>query len=819
MKCFLVLSFSILFSISLKAQNKDNGQITGKVVDSISKIPVDYATVSLFKAGDINPFNGATTDPKGNFVIDQLPVGEYNIVVDFIGYQRKTITHIHIVSDAPRVSLGNILFSPVAKQLQGVTITGDKSTIENKIDRIVYNTGNDLTSQGGVALDVLKKVPQVSVDVDGNVEVQGDANILFLINGKPSSIFGASLADALQSIPASQIKSIEVLTSPGAKYDASGTGGIINIILKESKVEGINGTINLSAGTRTENGSFNLNAHKGNFGASAFFSGNEQLNSTTINTVNRTSANSTNDTFSHLTQNGNNAFKRTGYQSGASIDWNISPKDELTATFGYNHFGNNSNIQTSQLQATTDGAGGAFPNISSINNSGSRFSANTTDFSLAYKKTFKTKGQELDILSTSTFGNNKTDFSQQQDYLTAGYPPSGLISDNPGTDKETDISVDYTQPVSKNFTLETGAKAVIEDISNSIVTDTLLENGSYILNSNQTDGYTYNRNIFAYYLASTFSLFNNFIDGKAGLRYEYTSTTADFPNTYIPGYGILAPSFVLQHKLSKDQSLKFSFSYRIQRANYGDLNPFYNITDPHNISTGNPTLKPEQGHNYEFGYNRTFAKGASIFVAAIYRHNVNDIQSYTTYYSQLNIDGVTYSDVSLTQRANVGSEVTAGSNIYISIPVTGKFSLRSNMLYADRITDNPGFPQTQGFMCRVNLNASYDFGHDFAAEVFGNYRSSLRTFQGYSPSFSFYNIAVRKQLFNKKASIGLTATDPFNKYVVQTATTSGSNFNQTYTRQVPYRSFGISMSYKFGKLEFKKDKEKQYDNAPVPVEN
>src|SRR3982751_2382796 len=163
--------------------------------------------------------------------------------------------------------------------LQNVIVTGSTKLIDNRIDKLVFNAEKDITSQTGVATDVLKKVPQVSVDVDGNVELAGSSSIRFLINGKPSTAFGSSITDVLQSIPASQIKSIEVITNPGAKYDAQGLGGIINIILKKSTAQGINGNLSLSAGTRADNGSFNFNARKGTFGINAFFSGNARLTS------------------------------------------------------------------------------------------------------------------------------------------------------------------------------------------------------------------------------------------------------------------------------------------------------------------------------------------------------------------------------------------------------------------------------------------------------------------------------------------------------------------------------------------------------------
>jgi ferric enterobactin receptor len=821
MKNILFLFFLLTTALSLKAQtggphigpNDDKGKITGTITDSVTKQAVDYATVSIYKQGNPSPFNGASTDINGNFTIEDISPGDYKITVDFLGYKRHTVAHVIISSSNKNVSLGTILLAPAQSQLKEVTITAHAATVENKIDKLVYNPGNDLTTQGGLALDVLQKVPMVSVDINGNVELMGNTNIQFLINGKPSTIFGSSITDALQAIPASQIKSIEVITNPGAKYDASGTGGIINIILKDNNIQGVNGSVNLSAGTRLENGSFNINAKKGKIGVSAFFSGNENLTSATPSSGNRTS--SAGDTTTSLNQKGVSNFKRSGYRSGFSLNWDITPKDALTASVNFNHFGNNSNGYTNNYQTTYQNNFALDTN--SINHSTSRFSDNSTDFSLFYKKTFRNKDQELDVLFNQSSGSNTNDYTQEQDYTNVTFPTSGSIGSNPGTDKETDISIDYTQPVTKNFTIETGAKATIENISNSVVTQTLTD-GIYEPNPFQTYSFNYGRKIFAYYLSATFSLFNNFIDGKAGLRDEYTNSSSDFPNTTIPSYNILAPSFVLSHKLDKTESIKFSYSYRLQRPGYNQLNPFYNISDPHNISTGDPDLKPEFGHNFELGYNKSFSDGANIYVAGFYRYNTNDLQSFTTFYPNLKIGDTTYTNVSLTQQYNIGREVNEGVNLFGSLPV-GKLTFRSNMFFADRITSNPGSPEVSGFAYRINLNASYEFAKDLAAEFFINYRSSQRTIQGTNPGFVFYNFAVRKQIFNKKASIGITAANPFNEYVNVQSTTYGPNFNQTSLRQIPLQSFGISLTYKFGKLEFKKDKDQQDNSTPTPDDN
>ena len=210
---------------------------------------------------------------------------------------------------------------------------------------------------------------------------------------------------------------------------------------------------------------------------------------------------------------------------------------------------------------------------------------------------------------------------------------------------------------------------------------------------------------------------------------------------------------------------------------------------------------------------KSFSNGANIYVAGFYRYNTDDIQSFTTFYPSLKIGDTTYNNVSLTQRYNIGREDNEGVNLFASLP-TGKLSFRTNMFFADRITIEPGLPNTSGFFYRLNLNTSYEFSKDLAAEFFINYRSSQRTIQGTNPGFLFYNFAIRKQIFNKKASIGLTAANPFNQYVNVNQTVYGPNFNQNSLRQIPLRSFGINIIYKFGKLEFKKDKEQQDNNVP-----
>ena len=802
MRIIIIITTLFCMLIATAQTNTNKGKITGKVIDATTRLPVDFATITVFKIGVTNPINGISADQNGNFTINNIPEGEYKVTADFIGYKTYVIDKVTINSKVTTVSLGTILLNTSQIQLDEVTIVKNAPIIQNKIDKLVYNAANDLTGQGGVVIDILKKVPMVSVDIDGNVELQGNSNIRFLINGKPSSIFGASLNDALQSIPASQIKSIEVITSPGAKYDANGTGGIINIVLKDSKIQGINGSVNLSGGTRLENGSLNLNARKGNFGIGVFFSGNKQLNTITKNTTDRVTYSSAKDTITNLYLKGESPFTRNSYQTGVNFNWSITPKDELTATMGYDHFENTGTGATNQEQLSSLADGTVFSDIINNRNSVSNFSNNATDISVGYKKTFEKEDRELEVTYSTSYGKNRTNAAQLTDF--GGNPTSGLRSYNPGKDHETNIAVDYVEPLSKGFTIETGAKVVLENLNNNVVTDTLSNNGTYVNNAGQTYGFIYKRNIYAAYLSSSFELFHSFLNGKAGLRYERTNTTANFTGNNIPRYDTFAPSFTIQHKIGEHQSVKFAYSYRIERPDYEDLNPFFNISDPHNISTGNPLLKPEIGNRYELGYSKTFDKGGNIYFSGYYRYNTEDIQPLTSYYALFNANGTDYSNVTVTQRYNIGTQTTIGASIFGSVPLTKALNIRSNIDFGERKNSSPGLTTSSSFTYRINLNASYLFANNLTAELFGNYRSSQKNIQSTRPSSFSYNLAVKKLFLNKNASIGLTAANPFNRYLNQKSTSYGANYDQINIRQVPVQSFGIILSYKFGKLDFKK---------------
>ena len=287
MKRFYILIIIIFSFIEANAQFGGGGstivgRISGTVIDSVTKKPMDYVPVGLYRLGAKSPITGVVTDEKGNFRLDGVHPGSYQISVEFIGYTKKIVSPVTTTDGKPDINLGNIRLRSATTSLKEVTITGTAPLIENRIDKIVYNAEKDVTSAGGSATDILEKVPLVSVDINGNVSLRGDANVRVLINGKPSGATSASLSDVLKGIPADQIKSVEVITSPSAKYDAEGTAGIINIITKQKNISGISGSISGGVGTRQNNGNLNLNYNKNRFNLTVNAGGNASWPQTSL---------------------------------------------------------------------------------------------------------------------------------------------------------------------------------------------------------------------------------------------------------------------------------------------------------------------------------------------------------------------------------------------------------------------------------------------------------------------------------------------------------------------------------------------------------
>jgi len=555
----------------------------------------------------------------------------------------------------------------------------------------------------------------------------------------------------------------------------------------------------LSGGTRLENGSANIHARKGHIEVSASLSGNAQLKGTTLNTLNRHTSDS-----SQITQNGTGTLERNGYRSQLGVDWAISKKDDINASLSYNNFGaiTNGNTNQQQFSYLPDTA-----EINTIRNSYNSFRYRTVDWNINYSRKYSKEGQELNLAYQASSGNGNTYYSQAQAYFTGGPSFSGGKGANRLSDNETYLIADYAQPLSKNVTLNLGVKGTFSRI-NSYSDNYYLDSASGIFTFNQLNNFNYSRDVYAAYTSVTFPLFDVY-SFKLGVRDEYTSSQIPTDSVnLVPAYNSFIPSVIISRKLKNNQTIKISYYRRLQRANYKDLNPFIDATDPTNLVQGNPYLKPERTNAGELSYYKFFNNGSSILAMLYYRNTQDDQQNYVLHADSIQVGNTLYKDVIINTNENAGTQQLTGINISGTLSISQKLEVRgSAILFNKYIVSNlvPG-NSSSSFNYRINGNANYKFSKTLVAECFYSFNSPRTEIQGKFPSFTSYSFAIRQLIFKQKASIAFTTTDPFNKYTNQPTNVAGTDFTVVSDRKIPYRSFGLSFTYKFGKMEYKEKK-------------
>ncbi|RYU90803.1 TonB-dependent receptor [Mucilaginibacter terrigena] len=833
MKRIFLLIIVICASISAKAQfgvggggSSIVGKISGTVIDSLTKKPVDYATISLFKSGAKTPINGVLTDDKGNFQINNVKAGQYKITISFIGYPTKTFDPVETTASKPDNHMGTLVIAPSAKALKEVAIVGQAALIENKIDKLVYNAEKDLTAAGGNATDVLQKVPLVSVDINGNVSLRGDQNVRVLINGKPSGATSANLADVLKTIPADQIKTIEVVTSPSAKYDAEGSGGIINIITKQKNFSGLSGSISGGVGTRQNNGNANINYNKNRFSLSVNAGGNLTWPQTSITTFNQGIK-----TPAIPASGSNPAIDASDISNTSNTSSRIKRHGALgsvTAGYEFNGFNSiNSTLRLNDGGFDIDG-GGTFNRTDNINNTSLDYVGKTIshnkftgfDWNLDYTHKFKKEGHEVTLSGQWSHSIINTDFNS----LYTAINPSQKGA-NDGKNNEYTLQGDYTLPVSKLLKIEAGGKTIQRRINSAYdIFSTNSVGGDVLRDSLNSNLYNYNQNVYAAYSVLTFTLPKSY-SLLVGGRFEETRIKGDPQNPYVSAataanqglqpfkanYETYIPSLTIQ-KVSGSNTYKLSYSKRIQRPSLQVLNPFINRTSILNQTVGNPNLSPEKSQTIEFNYN-TFIKSSVLNFSVYYKHTSNIIEGIASPLTE--IIGTDTIKGTRTVYTNIGKNNSFGASFFGSVNPIKPLTLRASINAYTYNPDPAGIyknAQSQtGTYIQYTAFASgqYQFSHGIIAEVFGFTNSPRKTIQGENPAFGIYAFGIKKQFADKKASIGFNTVQPFARDKAFNQKLSSPGFTQSSSTAFPFRSFGITFSYSFGKTTFAPQQKKK----------
>ncbi|MCF0050555.1 TonB-dependent receptor [Dyadobacter sp. LJ53] len=768
-------------------------KISGLLLDSAAAKPIEFATVALLKNGKI--IQGVNSDSKGRFVFTKVEKGEYAIQASLMGYVSKTVEKI--TANDEDIETGIIKLAPTVRNLSEVTVTEQKALFEEKADRMIYNAEKDISIKGGDATDVLKKIPSVSVDIEGNVQLRGSSNIKVLINNKPSSIVARSISDALKQIPADIIKQVEVITSPSAKYDAEGTAGIINIITKKNTLRGTSGSVspNLGQWNNWQNATINHRMKAINVSANGGF--NDWKNKRVMQ-LRRSFTNG--DTLTNQDQPQGITGKGKNFYGTINVDWDVDSLNRIGAGFNYYNGINTNNFDIEFTESS----------LGTVRQYFQRDMSRTYDWAgatvnLDYTRLFKKPKKEIALLMMYSFEGEDSDYwSNLRNRESTVYyrEKSYNISNN----KEGTIQLDFTNPLDSISTLEVGSKTIFRQILSDYRISSALDGSTDFRDLPEL------ANIFDYaqQVTSAYVVYTRTPKKRWGInlgaRYEHTFIQAEFLNgtaSFSNNYGNLIPSISLSRSIKKDQQLRLSYTQRIQRPQFFYLNPYVNQADSKNRYGGNPYLKPELTHSIEANYSVSI-KQTSFNASFFLRQTNNAIEGINT----VDTSGVlTQTFQNVAQNSAYGLNLSANTKIIKQWSVNGSVNVFYNVLESEELKT-----RNADWMYRINLNSSIDFGKGIKAQLFGFYNSARVNLQGKYGAFGFYNMVLQKEVLKKKGTIGFGYDNPFNRRIKWRNDFVGPNFVQAQDVAMYRRGWRINLKYEFGKMNSGPRQKKRISN-------
>lgn len=796
----LVLFFTGFYNYAQQgppARNKV--KVTGKVFEKVSKQPLEYATISIMAPNDTKAIAGGITNPKGEFEVAVAP-GTYDIKIEFISFKLTEIKQKNIQEDT---NLGVVNLSEDAAQLNEVVVRAEKSTVEIKLDKKVYNVGQDMMVKGGTVSDVLDNVPSVSVDTEGNVSLRGSDNIRILIDGRPSNAI--NVAEALRQLPADAIDKVEVITNPSARYDAEGGSGIINIILKKGKNQGFNGTFIASTGIPETYGlSANLNykTEKLNYFTTAGY--NYRTNEGG-GLTNSQYFNEDGSTKSFLDEDRDTKRIRNGFNARAGIEWTIAPNTFWTNAINYQK---NSGEDKDLINYNNFDAGHNFTGSSYRLNNADTGSDNV-EFTSNLIKNFNDKGHKLTAdlsISRNTDDSNSV--------IDASPNFNNTLNDQ--VQKQVQLQADYVLPLGKGGQFEAGYKGSFGDLNNEYyVTD---ENN--VKDPNLSNNLEYKENINALYTQYGFKI--NKFSYLFGLRWEDTNIQVNLLDTNdfnTKKYNNLFPSAFISYEISDQSNFTASYSKRLTRPRGRFMNPATNYSSNINIFQGNPDLDPSLTDKYDIGYIKRWDKVT--FNTSAYFEDTKDVFSFVRTPTGELVNGI---PVILSRPINLGKEQKFGFEFTLNYTPFKWWKLNSNFnffnvkstgenSYTDAVTgetvvqnlDN----QANSWFARINSKVTLPYKIDW--QLTAMYNGEQKTAQGKNLGQFGMNTALSKDVMKDKATIAFNISDVFNSRIMKSYTYLE---NQTSYSEMQFRKrqFNLSFTYRFNKPKSERDKNAQPKN-------
>ena len=798
-KKILIVALILLLSLTAFAQRPEGKKVTvsGKVIEKGTNLPLEYATI-VFENSTTKQLSGGITDENGVFKFEVI-AGNYNVRAEFISFKTVTIPQKVFNADS---NLGTIQMEADVAQLNEIEVIAEKSTVEIKLDKRVYNVGKDMMVKGGTVSDVLDNVPSVTVDAEGTVALRGNENVKILIDGKPSGLAGINIADALKLLPADAVEKVEVITNPSARYDAEGGGGIINIVLRKGKANGVNGSVMVNAGDpETYGTSINLNKKSDDYNLFSNI-GYNYRNNPGNSLVDAEYFNADGTTSRFINERRTNERLSEGYNANFGIDLNLSKSLTWTnaLTFRENNGKNPDNVFFYNFDASN--------NPTFVRN---RLNDQKSDeFSIEYSSNFTKKFKKDDHKLTVDFAtsqNRENEFATIYDQILDD--PASLTTQgtsNKNKQQRNLIQTDYVLPIGKNGRFEAGYRGSFQkNLTDFVVTP--------VSNFSNTLEYIENVNALYSQYGSKINKFSYFF----GLRFEdshieVNSLSLNDYNT--KKYNNFFPSATFNYEFSESSSVSLSYSKRINRPRGRFLNPVSSLSSNINIFQGNPDINPSYTDAIDLGYLKKWKK--LTFNTSAYINITNDAFQFIRKESGLFVEGVPVilsTPINLSKEYRTGFEFNLNYTPYKWWRLNGNFNAFRNETQGDySYVDYLGNTINQNFdnvaltwFARISSKITLPYKIDWQTN--GTYNAPQSNAQGKSLGVASMNLAFSKDVLKDKASISLNVSDVFNSRKRIMETNIPNVVNSYSEMQWRVRQVMLTFTYRFNKQ--KNDKERQ----------
>nr|MBI1228978.1 TonB-dependent receptor [Cytophagales bacterium] len=777
----LTLICLLYFILALHGVQAQDIEVTGKVVDQASQSPIEFATVKLLDKTSGELLAGTTTQADGTLLL-VTKRADFLLEISFMGFLTREIRDFQLENST--INLGTISLETDAKLMDEVVVRGEKSTTEFQLDKRVFNVGQDLSSAGGSALDVLNNIPSVNVNIEGQILLRGTGGVQLLINGKPS-VLTSDGGNALGTVTADMIERVEVITNPSAKYNAEGTSGIINIVLKKDEKRGINGSVTLNTGVPNNHSlGFSMNKRTEKFNFFSQMGVGYRTMPEDFEMVNKNLS-----TGTEIQSFGNADKNEQFFNLILGADYYINKNNVITLSGNYAFEGE---TEFSSSRFSMLGPSNAL--VSSWNRGESTEAGNPKwQYELQYKSDFSEDKDHF--LLISAIGSS---FAKDQTSLFDNTPTFGEMSQaerqrsvNDFSQAEYTFQADYTRPFSEKITFETGSQYLISQVTNDFAISDF-ESGSWQVIPALTNDFLFSQKVLGLYGTGAYE--QEKFGLKLGLRMENTDITTELEQTNErnhQNFTNLFPTLHASYKLVKNFSLQGGYSRRISRPRFFDLNPFYRIRNNFNVSTGNPNLLPEYIDSYE--------------VTGIFDHSLFSLSGsiYHRYITQT-VENVTIFEdgVNITKPMNIGTNQVTGLEVNGKVTPNDWWAVNVDFNY--NYFDRTGTYESRPFGFTTNqwtgrITNKFDLPADFTLEIVGDYQSSFHTFERLNKGFALADIGLRKKIVKGKAIVNLSVRDVFASRVTESEVVS-ADFSQYSFRQRG-RFINLGVSYGFGKGE------------------